>query len=197
MNKPLKPLKPLKPIKRRLGRKPATSRPTKFHNTKLVLKKDYSIVQKPAELLSPKEQRLIEYYALGYTATKSEQLAGYEGSHGALAKKILGTSQAMAYFDELMEAYREKHFCTKEQIVRELVNRIPESSTKELVQLAQTLGKMLGFNEEQEADVKVAIEINWTEDPFVEARKENIIDVEIIEEEDDESNKANPTSSSD
>jgi hypothetical protein len=179
--------KPKKPIKRRLG----YNKKKRFNKKQPVLKKDYSVAQRPADILSPKEQRLIEYHALGYSPTRSERLAGYgESRNGAAAKIVLSSVNGLAYFEELMQAYRDKHFCTKEQLVRELVSRIPESSTKELVQLAQVLSKMLGLNVEKEADVKLGISIEWTTDPFVEARKENIIDVDAteIKEDDDNSN---------
>jgi hypothetical protein len=157
--------------KLRRKRAPARRLPVNSIKRKAALKRDYSVKVQPAKVLSPKELRLIEYYSLGYSATKASVLAGYSERHnGCMVAKILAHPVAVQYYDYLMKQYEEKHYATKEQIVRELMTRVPLSSTKDLVAISNTLAKLHGWNLQDDA-AKVEINIAWGEDPFITARE--------------------------
>jgi len=141
-------------------------------------------VAKPAEVLSPKEMRLIEYYTLGYSGTQSERMAGYDKSNGSVMKRLLTMPCAKIYHEQLQQQYKEKTYCTKEQITRELVNRIPDSNNSDLVKITTLLSRLYGWSLEKEnGDAQVNINIGWADDPWIDARDNvNIIDVESEEE---------------
>jgi hypothetical protein len=169
-----------KRAKFRRNRNPSRLLPPNSVKRKAALKRDYSVKVQPAKVLSAKELRLIEYYSLGYSATKASVMAGYaENHHGSMVSRILADPVAVQYYDYLMKQYEQKHYATKEQIVRELMTRVPESSTKDLVAISNTLAKLHGWNLEKDTETKIEINIGWGEDPFITARKENTIDAEF------------------
>jgi len=143
------------------------------------------MIQPPAMLeeLLPRQMRFIEYYSLGFSVLESAVACGFQknvknATNKQLYVNLIHSIQGKEYYRQLQAEYRERNYVVKDQLVRELLQRLPNSSTKDLVSIVGMLNKMYGFNQEIEIQQNnTQINIGWSDDPWIKAREDHTIDV--------------------
>jgi hypothetical protein len=142
-----------------------------------LLKSQTQCVAPVIRTLSPVQMRACEYYSMGYSLKDTDtRFAGLN------FRRLINTPEAIAYLAQLSEDYRKRSYVQKDQIVRELMLRIPDTTNNELVQITRVLAQMHGWYEEKPQQIE--IEIGWAEDPDLAKRRKkieaNTIEAEIV-----------------
>jgi len=139
--------------------------------------------------LTPKKMRAIEYYAQGMNYTECCKSAGFKDSlPDRCFKRIMQSKGAVEYLNYLQLQMAEKCYVEKEQMVRELMARVPGAKTAELVKITETLSRMFGWNEEKVQVVNNTVySVEWAANPWDKAKKakqEQVINCEVENPED-------------